>query len=597
MAKDSHLKLQRQNKESIFILLTRLIRQLSNRRKLYFLLLFSLMLASSFAEVMSIGLLLPFLASMSDPGMLFNTPAIQPIINYYHFTDGNELILPFTLLFIVGLIISGSLRYLLLWNQTHLAHSIGADISVDIFRNILYQPYIAHVNQHSSQLISSMTVKANSVVSNSLMPFISILTNVFLLISILSILLFLEPTIALSAFIGLGFIYVGIARVSKRKLSADGAYVNSETTKVIKIIQEALGGIRDIIIDGSQALYCNTFKEIDIPLRKAGANIAIISNSPRILVEIICVIFVAMLAYFYSLQSGGIAGAIPTLGIFALAAQRLLPVMQQSFQGWAILRSGKSTLIEVLDFLEKKTSDNNFIAAVNPLTFLDKIEFRGVSFNYPNQPVSILNDINISISKGAKVGIIGVSGSGKSTFIDILMGLLEPTKGSMTVDGVNITGSSTRDWQACLAHVPQAIFLTSGSISENIAFIPPSEKIDFSRVEWAAKKAQINQMIEMLPQGYETKVGERGILLSGGQRQRIAIARALYKKAKVIIFDEATSALDADTEKSVMTSIEGLGQDITVIIVTHRVSTLKFCTEILKVDNGSIKNLLTTEIR
>lgn len=293
-------------------------------------------------------------------------------------------------------------------------------------------------------------------------------------------------------------------------------------------------------------------------------------------------VLIALLAYVLFQQSDGASKAIPVLGALALGAQRLLPVLQQAYGAWTSILGGQASLQDVLELLDQPLPDYANQPPVEPQSFQQQIRLNNISFRYSPHSPWVLENINLTIFKGGRVGIIGATGSGKSTLLDIVMGLLQPTNGELKIDDQVITTGNHRAWQAHIAHVPQAIFLADSSIEENIAFGVPKDQIDHERVKLAARQARIADIIETWPQQYKTFVGERGIRLSGGQRQRIGIARALYKRADVIIFDEATSALDNETEQAVMQAIEGLSENLTILIIAHRLTTLKNCTQIVE---------------
>jgi len=292
-----------------------------------------------------------------------------------------------------------------------------------------------------------------------------------------------------------------------------------------------------------------------------------------------------VVAYSLAKSSGGVSVAIPILGALALGAQRMLPMLQQVYGAWTNIRGGKILLVETIKLLEQPlppyVNDPNNL----PLIFKEKIDLRNIFFKYSLSSEWILSNLNLTIYKGTRVGFIGKTGSGKSTLLDIVMGLLEPNKGALEIDGKRITNINRRGWQNHIAHVPQSIYLADSSIMENIAFGIEKSEIDFPRVITAAKQAQIDDDISTWPDKYETHVGERGIRLSGGQRQRIGIARALYRQANVIIFDEATSSLDADTEQAVMQAIDGLSSDLTILIIAHRLSTIRNCDQVVDLTN------------
>ena len=358
--------------------------------------------------------------------------------------------------------------------------------------------------------------------------------------------------------------------------------------RAIKALQEGLGGIRDVLIDGTQNTYCSIFSHADLRMRLAQANTLFISQFPRYLIESLSIILIACIAYLLASQNDMEANALPLLGALALGAQRMLPAIQQVYASWTSIFGSQSPLRETVDLLDQPLPPHAAEQSVIPLPFKRKIHLNQLSFRNSITAPLVLNKIDLSIEKGQRIGFIGKTGSGKSTLIDIVMGLLSPTDGTLEVDGISITAANQHSWQALISHVPQSIFLTDSSLAENIAFGVPREKIDLNRMVDAAQQAQISELVESWPAGYETVVGERGIRLSGGQRQRIGIARALYKQAKVIILDEATSALDNETEKAVMMAIEALGKDLTILIIAHRLSTLNICDQVVKLGEQGI---------
>jgi ATP-binding cassette subfamily B protein len=280
--------------------------------------------------------------------------------------------------------------------------------------------------------------------------------------------------------------------------------------------------------------------------------------------------------------------ALPVLGALALGAQRLLPALQQIFTAWASIAGSYASLADTVSLLEQPLPAELLQPAHLPLGFQEAIRFSRVRFRYTSDGPWVLDGINLIIPKGARVGFVGSTGSGKSTSLDLLMGLLMPTEGELLVDDQPISGSRLKAWQRSIAHVPQSIYLADSTLAENIAFGVPLDKIDMDRVRQSARQAQIADFIESSSEGYQAYVGERGILLSGGQRQRIGIARALYKQAKVLVFDEATSALDNATEQSVMDAIEGLSSDLTILLIAHRLSTIKRCDTIVQLELGKL---------
>jgi ABC-type multidrug transport system fused ATPase/permease subunit len=578
-----------QPNQSITTLLKRLWHHISLRRRGQFWLLLVLMLLASFAEILSIGAVLPFLGVLTVPERVFEHAAAQPIIQALGFTEPAQLLLPLTIAFAVAALIAGIMRLMLLWTSTRLSFATGADLSISIYRRTLYQPYAVHCARNSSEVINGISTKTNTVIG-IVINILSIISSSVMLIAILIAMLSVDPLIALAAFGGFGLIYAFIIRLTSKQLLANSQHIALESSHVIKSLQEGLGGIRDVLIDGSQATYCHIYRNADLPLRRAQGKNSFISSSPRYGVEALGMLLIAVLAYSLAQQADGIAKAIPILGALALGAQRLLPVLQQAYGSWTSIKGGQASLQDALELLDQPLPDYADQPAAEPLPFKHNISLKQLAFRYSPQSPYVLKHLNLTIAKGSRVGFIGTTGSGKSTLLDIVMGLLQPTDGALEIDGQLVTPKNNLAWQSHIAHVPQAIFLADSSIEENIAFGVPLDQIDAKRVRQAAQQAQIADSIESWPKQYQTFVGERGIRLSGGQRQRIGIARALYKQADVIIFDEATSALDNETEQAVMQAIEALSKDLTILIIAHRLTTLKNCTQIVELGEVRVRN-------
>lgn len=582
-----------QPNQSILHLLHRLWYHISPQRRWQFVLLLALMLLASLAEILSIGAVLPFLGVLTAPEHIFEHAAAQPIIHGLGLTAPIQLLLPITITFCVAALFSGIVRLMLLWASTRLSYATGSDLSNSIYRRTLYQPYAVHCARNSSEVINGISSKANLVISNIIYPALTLISSSIMIVAIIIALMAVQPVIAFAAFGGFGLIYAVIILMSRRQLVSDSQRIAHESSQVIKSLQEGLGGIRDVLIDGSQTAYCQIYRNSDSPLRHAQGNILFVSASPRYGMEALGMMLIAALAYALAQQADGIAKAIPILGALAMGAQRLLPVLQQAYSAWSGIQGGQASLQDTLELLDQPLPDYADQPAAQPLPFKHNISLNQLAFRYSPQTPYVLKQLNLTIAKGDRVGFIGTTGSGKSTLLDIVMGLLQPTNGSLEIDGQSVTATNNRAWQVHIAHVPQAIFLADSTIEENIAFGVPKDQIDLQRVKQAAQQAQIAESIEGWPKQYQTFVGERGIRLSGGQRQRIGIARALYKQADVIIFDEATSALDNETEQAVMQAIEGLGENLTILIIAHRLTTLKNCTQIVKLAEGEIKQIGT----
>jgi ATP-binding cassette subfamily B protein len=558
----------------------------SKRRKKQSWLLLVLMIIASLSEIISVGAVLPFLGALTSPEQVYQHPLMQPIIQILGLTDPSQLILPLTIFFIVAALLAGSIRLMLLYVMTRLSFAIGADLSINIYRRTLYQEYAVHVSRNSSEVINGIITKTNTVIGGIITPFFTFISSIILLIGVMGALLVIHTSVALSAFISFGSLYWLVVRYTKNHLKDNSQIIANQSTQMIKSLQEGLGGVRDMLIDGTQKFYCQLYRNADLPLRRALGNNRFISGSPKYIMEALGMTLIAGLAYVTTQQESGMVSAIPVLGVLALGAQRLLPALQQAYSAYSTMKGSNSSLEDILNLLDQPLPEYADQSLPKPINFEKEIKLIGVNFRYTEDSPWVLKNISLSIEKGARIGFIGMTGGGKSTLLDIIMGLLPPTNGELIIDQQPIDSQNRRAWQTHIAHVPQDIFLSDSSIEENIAFGIEKEKIDHQRVKKAAQQAQIAELIEEWKDGYQTFAGERGVRLSGGQRQRIGIARALYKKTNILIFDEATSALDNETEREVMEVIEDLGKEITILIIAHRLTTLKGCDRIVSLDKN-----------
>jgi len=572
-------------------------KHLSKRRQKQFYLLLILMIVASITEIISVGAVIPFLGMLTAPDQIHQHYLMQPINNVFNITSPEQLLLPLTIVFILAALLAGTIRLTLLYVMTRLSYATGADLSIDIYRRTLYQEYTIHISRNSSEVINGIINKTNTVIGGVISPTLSLISSTVIITAIIAALFVIDTAVALTASLGFSILYFGIVRYTRRQLRENSQVIANQSTKMVKSLQEGLGGIRDVLIDNSQQFYCNLYRNADLPQRRASGNNAFIGGSPRYAMEAVGMAMIAVIAYTMSLREDGLTTALPILGALALGAQRLLPALQQAYGSYTALKGSYSSFQDVIKLLDqplpqyaRQTEESKILPTI---IFKSEIGLHNLSFRYKtnsNEKTSwILKNINLSLKKGMRIGFMGVTGSGKSTLLDIIMGLLPPTSGELTIDGQQISDKNMRGWQAHIAHVPQNIYLSDSTIEENIAFGLSKEKIDHLKVEKAANQAQISELIDSWNDGYQTFVGERGIRLSGGQRQRIGIARALYKEADTLIFDEATSALDNETEEAVMEAIEGLGQDLTILIIAHRLTTLKGCDQIIKLEKNNIK--------
>jgi ATP-binding cassette, subfamily B, bacterial PglK len=502
----------------------------------------------------------------------------------------DELVLPLTALFILAVLFAGAIRLLVLWASTRISFGTGAEFSLEIYRRTLYQDYSVHVARNSSEVIDGITTKIDSVIYDTVYPILTMLASALVMLFILVMLVAVNPKVALSVLLGFGSMYLLVAYTTRKQVAANSIRVAEQSKRIIKMLQEGLGGIRDVLIDGTQPTYLKMYREADSSLRRAQGSNQIIAASPRFVIEALATVLFIILAFVMSRGEGGLVGAIPVLATLAVGAQRLLPVMQQGYGAWSNVQGSRASLQAALNLLDQPLPGDVSATPSEPMRFEMSIVLRDVHFRYGPAAPWVLQGINVKIRKGSRVGIVGPTGCGKSTLSDIIMGLLPPSAGAFEVDGEPVTQKNRRAWQARIAHVPQALFLADASIEENIAFGVPAEHIDHDRVIQAAELAQISALIETWSDRYRTVVGEKGVRMSGGQRQRIGIARALYKNADVIVLDEATAALDEDTEKKVTRSIGNLGADVTLIVIAHHRGSLEGCEEIIMLKDGRVES-------
>jgi len=573
--------------DPIWSVLASICRKMSRRRRQHLLLALALMLLGGFAELLTIGAVIPFLALISDPALAANMPVFGGVVQTLNLPTGHDLVVAATVLLVLAALAAAGIRLLLNYVSYTFAFRLGHEIATAIFYRMLRQPYSLFVRRNTSELLAGME-KVELVLSGVFLPLMLSVTSAVMAVFIMTLLFVVDPFVTTIAAAAMSIIYLLLAKFSRQRLRNNSAIMAVYRNARIKQIQEGLGGIREIILDQAQPVFERKFKQLDREMTERQAANYIISAAPRYVVEGAGIVLIALVAYLISLRPGGIAAAIPVLGALALGAQRLLPLLQQILVGWSNFMGHSANLQDVLALLEAPVSSVAARVQREPAQpFRHEIAFRRVSFGYVDDQ-KVLSDINLTIRKGERVGFVGRTGSGKTTLLDLLMGLLEPTEGTIQIDGVTLTDPNRASWQAQIAHVPQAIYLTDSSIASNIAFGEEPAQMDMERVRAAARQAQIEEFVLALPKSFETEVGERGIRLSGGQRQRIGIARALYKRANVLIFDEATSALDNQTESALMETIDGLGRELTVFIIAHRLSTVANCDRVVRIEDGRI---------
>jgi ATP-binding cassette subfamily B protein len=545
------------------------------------------MIASSLAQMVSVAAIFPFLSALGNTQQFLQEPRLRPLLGVLHIDTAQRLVLALAIGFIATQVFGNGLALLVLHVRYKLAGRVAAAISSQAYYASLHQSFSFYSRQHSSALIQTLIGDTDQVCFGLLMPGFDLISNAILTPFLIFTLVLISWQIAIGSALILGISYFLIFRSRQQLLKLNGQLMTNSNQAKVQVIQESIGGIRELLLDHSQPFFHQLYNERENTLRYAFATNMIIANSPTPIIETIVLSSIAILAL--SLGRGGdFSQVVPVLGSLSLGAKRLLPALQSVFGNLANVQGAQASLSRLLLTLDRPI-DPLMQQPIPPPVGVDReLRLSEVWFRYDEGGDWVLRGLDLTIAAKTTVAFVGSTGSGKSTTADLILGLLSPQRGQVLVDGVPLQGQRLMQWQAAIAHVPQQIYLRDGSLASNIAFGLPEEEIDFLQVRKAAKLAQIHEFIEGLPAGYETYVGEQGVRLSGGQRQRIGIARALYKNASIIVFDEATSALDNATEREVMAAIEGLGGQFTIILIAHRLSTVERCDLVIELDQGRV---------
>ena len=578
-----------------FKYLYKLWHNISIKKRKRIFLVFLIMLLNGFAEMLTIASVVPFLLIVTDPLKISTNQFGAYIINVLGLSNINQISLLFTTVFCIAIFASICLRLINLWLSVSISAQIGNEFSYRLFYKVLNRKYETIISDNSSNSINKLDFHLNNAVGaiNNTLQVISA-SLVCLFISIAIIIINIKLFLFSAALII--FTYLLISNIVKNRLKNNSYLISTNSKNQIQIIQESINSIRDIIINNTQRKFLNLYYQSDQKKRIKIAQNLFISSFPKYTIEAVAIFIAIIISFKFNNSSNGDAQFITLAGSLALSAQRLLPLVQQIYAGWASLNNNISSIQIITDSLQEKIKEVKSLKMKNHLVFNKSISFINVSFRYKNKKKFTIKNLNVEIKKGQSIGIIGETGCGKSTFIDLLMGLLIPTSGKIVIDNHTSINKKTdpfilKNYQKLISHVPQKIYLSDCNFAENIAFNEKDLKINFKKVLSASVDSACDQFIRDTDKGYSTIVGEGGIKLSGGQRQRIAIARALYKTHQILILDEATSALDMSTEDLIIKKITNSNNDVTLIIVAHRLQTLKNCDQIIELKNGSIKSI------
>jgi ATP-binding cassette, subfamily B, bacterial PglK len=559
---------------------------MSKKLKLRFFQLLFLVFIGGLSEVISLGAIIPFLAILINPEDASNIPFISWAINFLNLDLINGNYGQLMIIFSMIIVIANLFRYLLIYMTNKFNYGLGHEIGIGIYKKALYESYDIHISRNKSEVISGF-VKLELALW-MIITTLNALSAIILSLFITFTLFFISPFYTTAILALLGLIYTLFYFISEKWLVTNSDILSLNGDTRIQSAQEGLNSIRDIILGGKQNYFLDNFIKIDKKFRSAQVSTEVIAPAPRHMIEVSCILFIVFFAYISMNKYGNASSFIPTIGVLVVGLQRLIPLGQQIYHGWTKYNGEKKPFNDVINLI-----NSSLVATLvnsKELEFTKKIEFKNVFFKYKPNELNTISNVNFKINKGSRIGLIGSTGSGKSTLVDLLVGLLTPQSGEILVDDIELTQKYLKSWRKKISYVSQDIYLLDGTFLINVAFGEKRELIDEVRVKWACERAQISNFIDECAEGYETVIGDDGVYLSGGQKQRIAIARALYKNSSILVFDEATSALDTKTEKSIAIAIDTLGPEITTISIAHRLSTIENCDWVYKINKGVIES-------
>ncbi len=565
----------------------KLIGLLTPQEKRKTLVLVLLIFMMALVDAIGIASVMPFIAVVSTPQSIQTNSLLAWLYQYFNFSNQNHFLLFLGFITLILLIGGQALKALVTYWQVKFAMMCEYSISKRLMERYLNQPYEWFLNRNSSELGRVLLSEVGTVIGGGLMPLLSLITQGVLAIALLILLILVDPILALVVSSSIGGIYLATFLISRRFLTRIGIERDRANKERFSAVSEAFGTNKEVKIIGLESFFVKRFDLAAKIFARHQVSSTTISQMPRFALEAASYSGIILLLLAIISDGHGIALALPTVALYAISGYRLMPALQQIYSCSTQLRFIGPAIDTVSDGMANLTEVENRSDSLIPINFNESIQLNNIEFSYPDTTYQILFNLNLKIPAYKTVGIAGLTGSGKSTIIDLILGLLEPQKGELTVDELKITGSNRGNWQKLIGYVPQQIYLVDDSIAANIAF--GMDDIDHDALICAAKIANLHDFIvNDLPNGYKTKVGERGVRLSGGQCQRIAIARALYRSPKILIFDEATSSLDGVTENAVMDAVVSLRNKITIILVAHRLTTLRNCDEIFLISEGRV---------
>lgn len=549
------------------------------------------LLFMAFTEVLSIAMISQFISlilnidQINDPSTSFGK------IRYALGFDEAKSFISFIGVFVLSVLLLSAInatfciRYIFRY-----AHRLGAELSIDLFSNYMKRDWIFYTKTNTSNLMNNTVGECSRVANQIIVPALNINSKILIVLAIFFYMVNVSWITTVIGFTTFGLTYLLIFKLVRYRINQNGIKVSTLGEERLRLMNEGFGGIKDTILLNKSNAFINLFNKASFAIGRVQASSLTLFDIPKFWVELLAfgsIIILSMLLFFQSEQA--FINMVPTLSVFIMGSYKLLPAFQQIYSNFSNIKSAQSALDNIKNDLITGNLEANDVTKPINLTN-QKITLSNIAFIYPGKDISAIEDINLSINRNEMIGIVGHSGSGKSTLVDLILGFLEPSSGYLSIDDNKISSNNIYAWRKLLGYVPQSIFLSDTSLKENIAFGERIDDIDNDSLMKAIQLSELEDLISKLPNGINTVVGERGVQLSGGQRQRIAIARALYRNPKILILDEATSALDGNTEKRIMESITSLSSKMTIIIVAHRINTVRNCNTIYLMENGKISD-------
>ncbi|MCK5536615.1 MAG: ABC transporter ATP-binding protein [Bacteroidales bacterium] len=565
---------------------------LNNDQKKQFYILQILVILMSFGEIIGISSIAPFMALVGDISILQRENILATIFQSSGIVDPYDFVFLAGIVVLIALSAAALLSMFTTWKLLMYASNVGTEMADRLYSHYMKQAWLFHAGGSSAQLIKNISSETDRVTNGVISPLLMINAKIILALFLSTSIFVYNPTIALTG-IGIFVVaYLLLYKIVRKKLYQNGQKVSSVITTRFKLMNEGFGGIKDILLLNRSQDFIQRFKQSGSQFAYVRGNNMVLAQVPRYFMELLAFgSMIGLVLYLIVAYKDNLGLVLPILSVYALAGFKLLPAFQQIYGSASNLKSNIPAFEAIKDdLIASKIQQTQSTTSITnkKLIFDNNIILNDICFTYPNKQKPALQNLNMKIPVNNTIGIVGSSGSGKSTAIDILLGLISPQSGELLVDGQKIEKQNLREWQNTIGFVPQSIFLSEGTIAENVAFGIKKEEIDFKKVNLALTLSYLEELVNDMPEGIETKVGERGVQLSGGQRQRIGIARALYNNASVLIFDEATSALDGITEKMIMDAIHSFSGKKTIIMIAHRLKTVEKCDLIYFIEKGKV---------